>query len=164
MRSSLERTVRIPTENEIFGDFGGILPNYEIRPEKSSNINLGVQYNIFFKSGRELLVKVDGFIRDQEDLIRPVRFGFQNIRFVNETQVNGRGIELSTRFSPISNLNLTVNFTSLSNEIGASAANGSVGRQVPNIPRLFFNTSARYTFENLLIGILLQYLQYIYRI
>ena len=150
IRSSFERTVRLPTDNEIFGDFGGILPNYELRPEKSSNINLGVQYNKFFKNGRELLVKVDGFIRDQEDLIRPERFGFENIRFVNEAQVDGIGIELSTRFNPLKNLSLSTNFTSQSNEIGSGGnSTGSEGRQVPNIPRLFFNTSARYTFENL---------------
>lgn len=147
IRSSYERTIRIPTEREIFGDFGPILPNFELRPEQSDNLNVGIQYSQFFSSGRQVSIKIDGFLRDQQDLIRPQPVGADNIRFINEAQVDGRGLEVATRFSPVKNLNLTTNFTTQSNEIGESANSGSEGRQVPNIPRLFFNAGARYTFE-----------------
>ena len=151
VRSSYEQTVRLPTEREVFGDFGAILPNYELRPEKSNNINLGMEYNRFFKNGKELSIQADGFIRNQEDLIRPENFGPVNLRFINEAQVDGMGIEFAIRTVLVENLTLSTNFTVQSNEIGAdrsSASGGSRGRQVPNIPRLFFNSEARYTFEN----------------
>ncbi|WKN42998.1 TonB-dependent receptor [Tunicatimonas pelagia] len=151
VRSSFERAVRIPTEVEIFGDFGAILPNYELRPEKSNNYNLGVQYSTFLSTHQELFLRLDGFVRSQEDLIRPDAFGPENTRFINEAQVAGRGAEFSVRYSPIKNLRLSGNFTYQSNEIGAggNAAPGQlIGNQVPNIPQLFYNAGVRYTFED----------------
>jgi outer membrane receptor protein involved in Fe transport len=79
VRTSFERAVRIPTEREIFGDFAAIRPNFELRPEKSNNVNLGVQFEPELDSYRSLFIGVDGFIRNQEDLIRPEPFGFENI-------------------------------------------------------------------------------------
>ena len=149
IRSSFERAFRIPTEQEIFGDFGAILPNYELRPEKSHNYNLGIQYSKFLPGSRELFIRVDGFVREQEDLIRPDAIGPENIIFINEAEVDGMGIELASRFSPVQNLKLSGNFTYQSNEIAAdnsAASGGSIGVQVPNIPRLFYNLGARYTF------------------
>ena len=153
IRASFERAVRIPTETEIFGDFGRILPNYELRPEKSNNYNLGIQYSKFLSSERELFIRVDAFTRDQEDLIRPDDFNFENIIFINEAQVDGMGIELSSRFSPVKSFKLSGNFTYQSNEIGSvgnQASGSSVGAQLPNIPRLFFNLGARYAFKDVI--------------
>lgn len=152
IRSSFERAVRIPTELEIFGDFGATLPNYELRPEKSNNYNLGLQYSDFLSSNRELFIRIDAFIRDQEDLIRPTAFGPQNIRFINEREVEGMGVELASRFSPVKNLHLSGNFTYQSSEIGSdnSASGGSIGVQEPNKPRLFSNFGARYAVEGVL--------------
>ena len=151
IRSSFERAVRIPRELEIFGDFGAILPNYELRPEKSNNINLGIQYSKFLSDSRELFIRLDGFTRAREDLIRPDAFGPENIIFINEAEVDGMGVELASRFSPVNNLKLSGNFTYQSNEIASNnnaASGGSIGAQVPNIPRLFYNLGARYTFRD----------------
>ncbi|MGD1840439.1 MAG: TonB-dependent receptor [Thermonemataceae bacterium] len=152
IRTSFERAVRIPTEREIFGDFASIVPNFELRPEKSNNINVGLLYSNTLAGSRELFLRVDGFIRNREDLIRPDAFGPENIIFINEAAVDGEGIELSARFSPVKKLNLSGNFTYQSSEIASSssAATGSIGAQVPNQPLLFYNLGARYTIENVL--------------
>lgn len=143
VRSSFEQAVRIPTEMEIFGDFGAILPNYELRPEKSRNYNLGVNYSTFLTDARELFIRVDAFARDQQDLVRPTPFGPENIRFINEAEVDGMGVEVASRFSPVRKLNLSGNFTYQSSELVTS------GNQEPNVPTLFYNLGARYTFESI---------------
>jgi len=142
VRTSFERAVRIPTEREIFGDFAAIRPNFELRPEKSENLNVGLQFEPNLSNNRSLFIGIDAFIRNQEDLIRPEPFGFENIIFINEALVKGRGIELATRFSPLKALSLSGNFTYQSNIIEES------GNQVPNIPRLFLNVGARYAFQD----------------
>jgi len=142
VRTSFERAVRIPTEREIFGDFAAIRPNFELRPEKSENLNLGLQFEPNLSNNRSLFIGIDAFIRNQEDLIRPEPFGFENIIFINEALVKGWGIEVSTRFSPLKALSLSGNFTYQSNIIEET------GNQVPNIPRLFLNAGARYAFQD----------------
>lgn len=139
VRTSYEFALRIPTEAEIFGNFGAILPNYELRPERSRNINLGFQYSKFLSGAREVFFQLDGFIRDQEDLIRPDAFGPENSIFINEAIVEGRGIETTVRYSPLKWINLSGNFTYQSNTIGTTDI------QVPNVPRLFYNMGARFT-------------------
>lgn len=142
VRSSYEYALRIPTEGEIFGNFSSILPNYELRPERSRNYNLGLQYSKFYSGLREIFVQVDAFIRDQEDLIRPDAFGPENTIFINEAQVAGKGVEAALRYGPLQSLNLSANLTYQSNRIGTSEV------QVPNVPRFFYNVGMRFTPEN----------------
>lgn len=153
IRSSFEKAIRIPTETEIFGDFAATLPNYELKPETSNNLNVGLQFEKQFGTEQLISFKVDGFIRDQENLIRVDQFGPENAIFVNEAKVDGMGIEISTRIIPFKNLTISGNFTSQSNEIasnGNSSSGGSIGVQVPNIPRMFYNLGANYTVDNFL--------------
>jgi len=143
VRTSYEYALRIPTEREIFGNFGSILPNYELRPERSRNYNLGIQYSKFLSGSREIFFQLDGFIRNQEDLIRPDAFGPENTIFINEAVVKGRGIETAFRYSPLESFNLSVNITWQSNTIGSSEV------QVPNVPRFFYNVGLRFLPKNI---------------
>ncbi|WP_299528799.1 TonB-dependent receptor [Ulvibacterium sp.] len=151
IRGSFERAVRIPTETEVFGDFAATLPNYELRPEKSENFNAGITYEEKFGKDFYLTLQVDGFIRDQQDLIRLDDFGPENAIFVNQAEVDGEGIEVSLRLSPIGNLNISGNLTYQSNEIsgGDSTSNADLGNQVPNIPNFFYNVGANYRIDNI---------------
>jgi outer membrane receptor protein involved in Fe transport len=152
LRASFERAVRLPTEREVFGDFIGTVPNFVLRPEKSNNINLGVQYNKRFDNDLYLSLRVDGFIRDQEDLIRITQFGAEGAQFVNEDEVENKGVEFALRIDPFKTLSINGNFTYQSSEIISSgnSSGGSLDKpQVPNIPTLFYNINANYTFENI---------------
>jgi outer membrane receptor protein involved in Fe transport len=148
IRGSFEKAIRIPTETEVFGDFGAILPNYELKPENSNNLNVGIAFEKQFDNQRFVMFKAEGFIRDQENLIRLDQFGPENSIFINEDQVDGKGVELSARVIPIRNLNISANFTYQSNEIISDGDTGSgalSGSQVPNIPRLFYNIGGTYS-------------------
>ncbi|MBP2832379.1 TonB-dependent receptor [Aquimarina sp. U1-2] len=153
LRSSFERTLRLPTQNEVFGDFAAIVPNFELRPEQSNNINVGARYEKNLTNNRFISLDVSGFLRDQENLIRPVPFGPENSQFINEANVESIGIELGSRFRPFSNLSFNGSFTYQQLEIGKSndirSSGGSEGSSVPNIPNLFFNVTANYTLENI---------------
>ncbi|MEM7659629.1 MAG: TonB-dependent receptor, partial [Bacteroidota bacterium] len=151
IRGSYEQATRIPTETEIFGDFGAILPNYTLKPESSDNWNLGLKFDKRWGQNRRVSVQVDGFLRNRENLIRLDAFGPENAIFVNEAQVDGKGIEFATNLSLIDHLNLNGGFTFQSNEIASPqlGVGSQQGAEVPNIPRLFFNIGATYRLQSL---------------
>ncbi|RNC83443.1 MAG: TonB-dependent receptor [Winogradskyella sp.] len=152
VRSSYERTIRFPTQGEIFGDFAAIVPNFELRPERSENVNLGFRFTNQFENNASLRVDLGLFLRDQEDLIRTRAFGPENSQFVNEAFVDNQGAELSIRYIPINNLTLNGNFTLQQIEIKETDDVSSVdfgGTPVPNIPNTFGNFSASYKFKRL---------------
>lgn len=152
VRGSFENAVRIPTETEVFGDFNVILPNYTLQPEKSRNINAGFSYSNQIGQYGFVSFKVDGFLREREDLIRLDRFGLENLIYVNEDAVDGKGVEFASQVTPIKNLDISANLTYQSNEIarvGDSGSQSSVGAQVPNTPRFFYNIGANYQIDGL---------------
>ena len=151
LRGSFEQATRIPTENEIFGDFGAILPNYTLRPENSDNWNLGVAYSKLWKGQRRINVQLNGFIRNRENLIRIAQFGPENAVFVNEDKVDGMGLEFSSRVNPIDHLSVDFNLTYQSNEIVPNPGSTTTleGIQVPNIPSYFYNVGAAYRLEKI---------------
>ena len=145
IRTSIERAIRIPTELELLGDLAAIVPNFDLQPEESLNWNVGTQFEKRFKNDRSVLLNVNGFIRNRENLIRP-RFFFDRIEFINEASVDGKGIELALKVSPLKNLSLQGNFSSQTNEIAAGV---DIGNEVPNIPLTFYNVGATYSIEDL---------------
>ena len=144
IRTSVEQAIRIPTEIELFGNLAAIVPNFDLDPEESLNWNLGTQFEKRFKNDRSVLVNINGFIRNRENLIRP-RFFFDRIQFINEAVVDGKGIELAIKVSPLKNLSLQGNFSSQTNEIAAGV---DIGSEVPNIPLTFYNVGANYKIED----------------
>ena len=153
VRSSFEKTIRFPTQGEVFGNFAAIVPNFELKPERSENINLGFRYTDQFENNSSLMVDVGLFLRDQEDLIRTRAFGPENSRFVNEAFVENKGVEFSFRYVPITNLTLNGNFTYQQIEITDTNDVTSVdfsNTPVPNIPNTFANLRASYKFNSVL--------------
>ncbi|NLR92284.1 TonB-dependent receptor [Flammeovirga agarivorans] len=153
VRGSYEKAARIPTEREIFGDYGVILPNYQLKPERSNNFNLGLQFNKRFNVDKKLILQAEGFIRNREDLIRLDDYGPENAIFVNESKVDGYGIELSTTVVPVKNLSFNINFTKQTNKIQSTSLNQNAiqDAELPNIPTLFYNINTNYRIENILV-------------
>ena len=68
--TSAEKAVRLPTENEVFGDSGdNISENPNIKPETSKNYNLGFRLGTFVYNKHEWVLTTNGFIRDITDRI-----------------------------------------------------------------------------------------------
>ena len=150
-RASYERTMRLPREMEIFGNYSEILPNYNIRPELSDNLNIGVNYSLHYGYDKYLSLQVDGFIRNRKDLIRSQLAG-DSYQFVNEAAVDGLGAELSIKIEPLRDLMLNLNVTKQSSLILTDNEAYSADKlaEVPNIPNFYANAIARYNLSRLL--------------
>ncbi|MEM9143014.1 MAG: TonB-dependent receptor, partial [Bacteroidota bacterium] len=147
LRASFERALRIPTTREIFGDFVTIQPNYTLRPELSENVNLGGHFTYNYGRNNYVTVDINGFLRDQTDLIRLQALGLANSRFINEAEVRASGFELAVNAMPLDKLRLSLSYTtqSIFKEGDASGNNADgIGSDIPNIPTRFLNFSADY--------------------
>ncbi|MEM9142104.1 MAG: TonB-dependent receptor [Bacteroidota bacterium] len=151
LKSSFERTLRLPDANEVFGDFITIEPNFLLLPERSNNINLGGFYQYNLNDYQYIALDLNLFARQQTDLIRlePGRSVNDPAQFINEDEVDGYGLEFSFRIAPIRNVELTSNLTLQRLEKGGEPNVGNtngVGFPIPNIPQTFFNLQGRYRF------------------
>ncbi|MEM9000596.1 MAG: TonB-dependent receptor [Bacteroidota bacterium] len=152
LKSSFERALRLPDANEVFGDFITIEPNFILRPERSNNLNLGGFYQYDMDDGRYASLDFNIFLRQQTDLIRlqPGRSFNDPAQFINEDEVDGYGLEVSLRFSPLRNFEFSSNITlqrlEKAGEKNVGNTNG-VGFAIPNIPERFFNLEGRYQFN-----------------
>ncbi|MEO1009665.1 MAG: TonB-dependent receptor [Bacteroidota bacterium] len=152
VRGSFERAIRIPTEGEVFGNFAAILPNYELRPESSNNVNAGVTFDQRLGKEGFVTISLDGFIRDQENLIRLEPFGPENAIFRNQAKVDGQGFEFSAKVTPVRNVNLSANLTYQSNQFAENnnaSSQSIIGIEIPNIPQFFYNVGGNYKIERI---------------
>ncbi len=149
LRANYERTLRIPTEQEIYGNFLFIIPNYNIAPERSDNVNLGLHWRKQWSSGKILTTDLNGFLRRQQNLIRLEVSGAGEVaQYINEAEADAYGIEWTVGATPFPRVNLNANLTYQKVTLAAAdrLQNESfIGVQIPNIPQFFVNTSARYT-------------------
>ncbi|MEM9361873.1 MAG: TonB-dependent receptor [Bacteroidota bacterium] len=145
IRGSYEFAVRIPTEREVYGDFVNINSNFNLRPERSDNFNLGITYEKSFPKVFRINTSLDGFVRDTKDLIWLTPDGaFQQFR--NNRAVRSLGVEWSFKATrdDYSNIefNLTTqertyqgfNFDELTRQDPAF-----IGSRFPNTPSFFYN-------------------------
>ena len=96
LRASAEFSYRLPERDELFGNNVFIVPNFELSPERSLNVNLGYQYNY----QNTFIAEVNTFFRRTEDMILLVPIQAPNAQFQNQENVKGYGfdVDLSYRF------------------------------------------------------------------
>ncbi|MEL7006550.1 MAG: TonB-dependent receptor, partial [Bacteroidota bacterium] len=139
LRASYERALRIPDGSEVFGDFITIGANFSLQPEQSNNLNIGGYYKYRLDAFRSISLDASFFLRDQRDLIRlePGRNENDLARFINEDEVEGRGVELTLKAEPVKGLEIVTNFTK-QEILKAGDVNDTntnlVGSAIPNIP------------------------------
>ena len=153
IRASYEQAIRIPTKEEVFGDFLTIEPNFFLKPEESQNLNVGGYFKHSFNASQFISIDANWFLRDQTNLIRlePGRNENDPAQFVNEEEADATGLELTLTVAPLSDWETVISFTSQevvkAGQPDQNNTNG-VGNPIPNIPSAFFNVSSRYTFNS----------------
>ncbi|MGD1891640.1 MAG: TonB-dependent receptor [Cyclobacteriaceae bacterium] len=153
IRASYEQAIRIPTKEEVFGDFLTIEPNFFLKPEESQNLNVGGYFKHSFNASQFISIDANWFLRDQTNLIRlePGRNENDPAQFVNEAEADATGVELMLTVAPLRDWETVVSFTS-QEVVKAGIPNqnntNGVGNLIPNIPSTFFNVSSRYTFSS----------------
>ncbi|MDG1804747.1 TonB-dependent receptor plug domain-containing protein [Flavicella sp.] len=71
VQTSAENTFRLPVAGELFGNLAESLePNYDLEPEKSLNLNLGLTLGTYTVGVHDFSFKINTFIRDTKDKIK----------------------------------------------------------------------------------------------
>ncbi len=146
---SFEKAYRLPEPDEIMGNGQFGLPNPDLRPENSNNINTGI---VFTNNARSSSVNSELNI-----FYRPVK---DFIAFINDQGVYGKnynvgnvqilGFETSTIYklnrNYVVNVNLTYQDLRDQTPRVEGLENSNYGNRLPNIPYFFWNLGFAYNY------------------
>ncbi|UFH34492.1 TonB-dependent receptor [Flavobacterium acetivorans] len=150
--TSAEKAVRLPTENEVFGDSGdNISENPNIKPETSKNYNLGFRFGKFKIQKHEVVISTNGFIRSITDRIgtpvqTAINTNIQTLPFVNQGNVKSKGVDFELNYTYNNNLNIAMGVS----KFELTTVTGGLKYDLPNEPFLNANVSAQYSFNDVL--------------
>lgn len=150
VRTSAEMATRLPEQQEIFGDAAYLLPNFNLKPEQSTNINLGYVIN---KPNR-FSFEFNGFYRITKNLISKELTGLLFSQNVNVERVNGLGIELdgSVFIFPWLRWNANATYQNFRlQHLNDPTVKYLEGARLPNIPFFFANTGLRASFDRVFL-------------
>jgi outer membrane receptor protein involved in Fe transport len=135
IRASAEVATRLPEQDEIFGDGNLHVSNFELKPERSVNVNLGYRRE---KSDRYSL-ELNTFYRVTRDLILNVPYNFLFNQHQNVDQVKGIGFETDATVSVLSWLKVNGNFTYQDFRLFETSNSAKEGARLRNTPYFFAN-------------------------
>jgi outer membrane cobalamin receptor len=151
IKSSYERTFRLPDAYEQFGDGLLLLSNPTLRPEKSHNLNIGWVYENIEGSSR-MWMEAQGFLRSVEDLIRVDAVGL-TAQYVNQRRVRSLGIDVAARYqwNERWSVESTMTYQDLRNASRTEDGRPSYvfGDRIPNIPFLVSTQQLAYSTSRL---------------
>jgi outer membrane receptor protein involved in Fe transport len=156
LKASYEKSYRLPTSNELFGNLVNLKGNIELDPEKSHNYNLGGSYWLNLGHGHRMNINQTVFYRDASDFIR-TKLNSGQTEQVNDNlaSVTNLGLESQVRYQYANKLTAGVNLTyqDLRNNtqyVGDQTTESVVYRdRIPNTPYFYGNADANYNLNNL---------------
>lgn len=172
---SYEKTYRLPSDRELFGD-GDYEQGYtQLNPEKSHNLNLNL--NLEQTLGKVHNISLEGgfFFRSIDDYIIRTISRTGTAISTNHGKVEGLGIDVAVHYDYDNLLNINANYTLQSlRDKEKLTPNGAPSitfkDRVPNMPYAFGNVNANYTFRNVIrrgnrltIGYYTRYVHQFYR-
>ncbi len=152
VKTSYENTYRLPDGREIFGNGLNIISNPLLAPEHSNNYNLGVFFHTL-KNKNNFNIEANYFYRNASNLIRLAAAGAKG-EYVNLSRANIQGIETEFTYKrEVFTFTLNGTYQNLVNRTKFNE-NGTPNHtyldRLPNIPYLFGNVVAGYTFHDFL--------------
>ncbi|WP_313157278.1 TonB-dependent receptor [Sphingobacterium multivorum] len=147
---SYERAYNLPTMTGLFGDGQNITPNWELKPERSDNINTGFYYNTFINDNHFLNVDVSGFYRLADNYINTravIQNGNANFQYYNVPGVKLYGFEAEIKYGFKDLLAVTLNGSydkaidnaKYTDDSGNNQISVNYGNQLPNRPWIYGN-------------------------
>ena len=147
---SYEKSFRLPTDNELFGDGDLEIGNYKLKPENSNNLNVNLSYQPVFKA-HSLLVEAGFAYRYIKDyIIRSIISAGANEGSAgsrNHGKVLNMGVDATLRYfyKDIFSVGGNLSYMNLRNkekftETGRPSA--IYNDRLPNMPYLFGNADA----------------------
>lgn len=145
-KSSHERALRLPNNQELFGDGLLITPSLSLRPEVAYNYNLGLVLDKFqFPSGNRFQIEWNAFLMNVSDLIQLGGNGLTT-GYVNyaKARIIGTDIEVKKDITNylFGSVNATWQRVTDINKIvpgTEGVSNPTYGLVIPNIPLVFGN-------------------------
>jgi len=147
---SYEKSFRLPTDNELFGDGDLEIGNYKLKPENSNNLNVNISYQPLFKA-HSLLVEAGFAYRYIKDyIIRSIISAGANEGSAgsrNHGKVLNMGVDATLRYfyKDVFSVGANLSYMNLRNkeeftETGRPSA--IYNDRLPNMPYLFGNADA----------------------
>ena len=155
LKASYEKSYRLPTGNELFGDGNITLEgNTNLKPESSHNYNFGIAYSFMLRYDHRFRIDGTLFYRDAKDFIRP---GFNTHQVLqtmeNLKDVTNLGGELQINYT-YKNLLAGVNLTYENLRNNTKYVKGTESLvyrdRIPNIPYFYGNGNLTYNFSNIM--------------
>ncbi len=143
---SYEYATRLPRFGELFGDVALDRDNFDLRPEVSHNLNVGVTARSRGMPAGEVRTDVNAFLRDASDFIVRLPASGQQFRHENIFRARVAGVESSAGYSTpgeLLSLDANATFVDMRNVDGEGPFARFEGDRIPNRPYLFANASAR---------------------
>ncbi len=154
LKTSYENCLRFPEVVEIFGNGLEVIPNPNLKPETSQNINLGLLYNLELNQ-HKILTSINSFYRKGKDYIYPNIGVF--IEYINAIEALTKGIDISLNYNYKGMFLLNFNGSYYKKVNSAEWENKAKKRKnlfynvrFPNEPYLFGNVVASYRKRDLL--------------
>src|SRR5690606_29905171 len=159
VKASYEKTNRMPESEDIFGDVTNKEANWEIRPESSDNLNIGLNYTHSFARHHRVYVSATGIYYYAKDFIYNAFNNVENkIIARNLLQVSNTGLESEIRYAYKDMLSIGANMTSQNIRdrqkyrgdlpVDAQIKSDTYKERIPNIPYLFGNADASIFLKN----------------
>lgn len=148
--ASSEKAVRLPTENELFGDAGdNIIENPNLKPETSTNFNVGFKVGTLNSKKHDVAFAANGFYRNITDRIgtqvqTSLNSNVQVLPYENQGDVTSLGLDVELNYTYDTNLNIGLNVS----KFDLTYKNAFNERKVPNEPTFTINGSVRYNFQD----------------
>jgi outer membrane receptor protein involved in Fe transport len=151
LKLSYERTNRLPESEDIYGDVMNREGNWELKPESSNNINLGVNYHLRHGDSR-FYMSATGICYYAEDFIYYTFNSYTNkLKAENLLKVSNTGAEAELKYSYRQRFaaGLNVTYQNIRDREkyrtdmpDAHVLSNTYTLRIPNIPYLFANADA----------------------
>lgn len=155
---SFERAYNLPTVLGLFGDGQNVISNWNLKPERSDNINTGVYYNTFIQDNHFVNLDFTGFYRFAEDFINTQiveQNGGKYYQYYNIPGVRLYGFEAEARYGYKDVLAVSLNGSydkAIDNHKYTDDTNQEVrlayGHQLANRPWIYGNSDVTFTQNN----------------
>lgn len=157
VKASIEKALRLPTDQELFGDEIFELGNLTLKPEKSYNFNLGFVVNKELNSDNTVYIDVNMYYRNIQDYImRNIEQRFGTAFNTNHGKARNIGVDAEVRYYYQDKVMFGMTVTRMDlrdkekyRSATGTALSGTYNGRLPNVPYFFGSVDAAYYFQEI---------------
>lgn len=156
LKGSFEKTYRLPSERELFGDEILETGDASLKPENSLNVNFNITYSRIYDQDHHLYMDAGFIYRDIRDYIRrQIEQRYGGAYYTNHGKVKSSGVDAEIRYAYKKTFFLggNVTYQDLRNKEKYAVTGQRLiyyNDRIPNVPYFFGNLDANYHLFNVL--------------